>query len=136
MCGLGLAPDPDEEDLYLSTRQYPLAYEPEQDEDFQQHSKIALEELRAEKEGRVSVTAEEDPSGDMDSDATDDSDDDDNASGASDDEEDDPLGLGAAPGGNAGTTASKKPPKKPAKILTVVDKVCFLVTPCQCACSD
>ncbi|KAL1942606.1 hypothetical protein VTO73DRAFT_4846 [Trametes versicolor] len=47
LSALGLAPPPEQEDLYEEARRFPAAYDPEQDAEYQEEAAIAREELKA-----------------------------------------------------------------------------------------
>ncbi|GJF01034.1 hypothetical protein PsYK624_173400, partial [Phanerochaete sordida] len=98
LSGLGLAPDPDEEDLYESARAFDLVYDPEQDPEVQEQLAAAKEERRlAAKETDGEVSDDGGVSSGSDTDEDEDKSDGESESGAAR-----PQGLGDSDGEDDG----------------------------------
>ncbi|CDO77468.1 hypothetical protein BN946_scf184902.g2 [Trametes cinnabarina] len=109
---LGLAPDPDIVDLYEGNRKFLLAFDPEQDPDFVEHSAKAQQEANDIADGHVD---DDDRNADPDDSADSDSERESGSEPDNDLLDDKPLGC------TSGLGTTKKAKKR---IFTPVDKLC------------
>lgn len=113
MSALGLAPPPEQEDLYEETRRFPAVYDPEEDADYQEEAAIAREELKT---GAPHVTSHAAGS------------DSDSEESASESDSDDTPSNGDADGGILLRPTTGSRAKKP---LSCVNKVRTVVSSCS-----
>lgn len=115
MSFLGEAPKVEDEDLYETTKQYPIAYDPDNDLDVQVHTAEALQQAEA-----TVIDAGDKNLGDEPENFEEDSDSDD----ASDTERPDPEAEETAPPlEQDSANSSFKPKRKAKKTLSVIQKV-------------
>ena len=115
---LGLAPDPDKDDLFEQSRGYPLSYNPDDDPEIQEEAALAKTELALEREGKLQPASED--QSDVDTEDDDDDTTDEENSGVDEGDEAEKDGLNAS----TASKPRKAAKKKPARTWTAADKVC------------